>query len=207
MKKFSLLSVLLLCILFTGCAKQEAEFPEANTTVTIMNRTVRFALPEGLDVKVSEDLDDQVLQYRFTPMVYEFPDVVPSPSGVNWGYSGIIDIFNNEVDFRNGFDGNTIVKTPIIWNHSTSVSEYGPVEGTDAPSYLFRECHDLYIPPEHQKLWDAGVYPEDTIPDGADFWHIAFARPGEETMVVFSLNCEVFTQDDAIALAKSVVIQ
>lgn len=206
MKKRVLFSVLLLCLLFTGCAKREAELPDSNTTVTIANRTVRFALPEGLDAEVSEELDGQVLQYRFTPMVYEFPDAVPSPSGAVWGYSGVIDVFSNAVDFCNDFDGDTITAVPSVWNHSTPVSEYGPVEGTDAPSYLFRESHDLYTPPEQQKLWDAGIYPEDTIPDGVEFWHIAFARPGEQTMVVFSLNCEVFSQDDAIALAKSVVI-
>ena len=54
MKKHILLFALLLCLLVTGCAKQEAAAPEANTTVTIADRTVRFALPEGLDVESSE---------------------------------------------------------------------------------------------------------------------------------------------------------
>ena len=206
MKKRIALFALLLCLLLTGYAGQEVAAPDANTTLTIADRTVRFTLPEGLEAEVSNELDGQVLQYRFTPMAYEFPEPVPSPSGANWGTSGLIDIFNNYMDFHNGFDGNTIVEAPFIWNHSTPVSEYGPVDGTDAPSYLWRECHDLYTPPEHQQLWDAGIYPEDTIPDGAEFWHIVFVRPGEETMVVFSLNCEIFTQDDAVALAKSVVI-
>lgn len=207
MKNRGLYFVLLLCLLLTGCTKQDAKAPEANTTVTLCNQTVRFALPEALNAEPSAELDGQILQYRFTPMVYSFPDALPMPSSSNWCYSGLIDIFSNAVDFFNEFESGKIVKAPFLWNHSTPVSEYGPVEGTDAPSYLFRETHDLFTAAETESLWDAGVLQENELPHGADFWHIVFARPGEQTMVVFSLSCEAFTQTDAVNFAKSVVIQ
>lgn len=201
MKKYMLVSALLLCILFTGCAKQEAEAPEANTTVTIANRTVRFALPEGLEVESSALPED----YIFTPMAYEPPGEAAEAFSAPdiWYASGSVECLPNHASW---WVKDVLKAAPLYENHSWIVEDIGMIDGTSESAYLYKVGHDLYSPGILGQLEAQGVN-MDAFAHSSESWCVLFGSAEDESLTLFTLNAKSFTRDDAIALAKSVVIQ
>ncbi len=200
MKKHILLFALLLCLLVTGCSKQEAAAPEANTTVTIADRTVRFALPEGLDVESSEFPGD----YIFTPMAYEPPTEAAEAFSAPdiWYASGSVECLPN---YAAWWIKDVLKAAPLYENHSWIVEDIGNIDGTSEPAYLYKVGHDLYSLGILDQLEGQGV-DIDAFAHSSESWCVLFGSAEDEDLTLFTLNAKNFSQDDAVALAKSVVI-
>lgn len=196
----TVLAVLLCAAALVACGTSAKE-TKNTTALSLWNTTVTLDLPEGLEEQASETSRGQPLAYVFLPTVYDLPGDLADCSGAVWTNSGGMEQFGNLLDWENG----VIQTAPTLWNHTQILDEYGPIDGTALPSYLYRAEHDLFTAAEQAQLLGAG-YAEDELPGPAAFWHIVMAQPEEETILVFSLSCEGFTQDDAISLAKSVKV-
>lgn len=200
MKKHLFVSALLLCILFTGCAKQEAEAPEGNTAVTVADRTVRFALPEGLEVESSALPGN----YIFTPMAYAPADEAAEAFSAPdiWYASGSAECLPNHASW---WVKDVLKSAPLYENHSWIAEDIGMIDGTSESAYLYKVGHDLYSPGILGQLEEQGVN-MDAFAHSSESWCVLFGGAEEESLTLFTLNAKSFTRDDAIALAKSVVI-
>lgn len=200
MKKFVLVSALLLCLLLTGCAKQETEVPDTNATVTIADRTVQFALPDGLEVESSKLPGD----YIFTPMAYEPPaDAAEAFSAPDiWCASGSAECLPNNA---NWWIKDVLKAAPVYENHSGIVEDIGNIDGTSEPAYLYKVEHDLYSLGILMRLEEEGV-DIDAFAHFSESWCGLFGSAEDEYLTLFTLNAKSSSRDDAIALAKSVVI-
>ena len=83
---------------------------------------------------------------------------------------------------------------PVYENHSGIVEDIGNIDGTSEPAYLYKVEHDLYSLGILVRLEEEGVDID------------AFAHFSESWCGLFTLNAKSSSRDDAIALAKSVVI-
>jgi len=159
---------------------------------------IRYILPFGLsetDYRESVGIAGGILlkpdAYECTLQEWTVPPEWTSAGSI-WKYylDGVIE-----------WDGDRISSVREINNH-TSTQAIQFLDGLCAPAYLVKSNHDLYTAPELEELRQKGIDPE-TVEITSEYWYVYFARPGEETGYVISLNAKNYTMNDIIAFAKS----
>ncbi len=132
------------------------------------------------------------------PDAYQTGESESAPE--DWKAAGMVGKYYT--DFIVHWDGDRIEEVLSYSNHSWQ-EEGRSVDGLCAPAYLVKEFHDLYTMAELGEMEMNGV-DTDSLETTSAYWTVYFARPGEETGVVITLNAKNFTEEDILEFAKSV---
>lgn len=101
------------------------------------------------------------------------------------------------------FESGNLIRVSPPWNHSDFTAEPLSVAGCEAPALLIPVSHDLYTPAsleETEKLH--GPIPEKKRT--SRMWYVFFSKPDCDEVYTVYLNADLYSQEDAIRLARSV---
>ncbi len=106
---------------------------------------------------------------------------------------------NYEFTFKDG----KLSEVNLPWNHSEFVTDFEVIKGTEASAIFVKVQHDLYT---YQEIEDAKAknqpIPEDK--QTISMWYVFFAQEGYDKSYSLFLNCDYFTQEDMLFIARSV---
>ena len=155
---------------------------------------VSVVLPDGLEL---EDYCQEVGAdegYLLLPQLHSGGEGAPE----EWKMAGSILRFPAESII---WDGGSIARLQSLWNHS-GADELGPLEGMTAPAFLIKAEHDFYTAEELGAMEAAGT-DLGGVEMNCTYWYIFFARPGDKTGYVLSLDAEKYSREEMLRFAES----
>lgn len=157
-------------------------------------REISFELPKGLSMEPYQANVGYMGGRLFSPNVYEGESHTP----LAWMASGVVTRF--DADHLLSWEDGEISDVLNYQNHAVITGVTQIFGYTDTPAILASEEYDLHTPSEMHALDNQGISYEPT----SSYWCLYIAREGASTGYMISLNQKNFTEDDILALAKTV---
>ena len=137
------------------------------------------------------------------PQAYElYGDDVFAPQ--EWYHAGFVGRIPDAVSYFIFENGKLTDGQLGWWNHSSG--ERLGVLDLDWQALFMQYNHDLYTAAGIGWLEEDGV-DVSLIDTTSDYWYFFFAKEGEENAYYLSLSTKLFTEEDAIEIAKTVTIK
>lgn len=168
-----------------------------------VNEWLSVTLPDGYSLgsyHANRGLEGGAL---ISPQAYEVYDwAVMAPE--EWYYAGFLGKISYAQDYFIFENGQLVDGEIHFWNHS-SVEKLGVLD-LDWQALMVHQNHDLYTASTAWDLVEAGIDIEQ-VDTTSDYWYFFFAKEGEDTAYYLSLSQNLFTKEEAIAIAETVDIK
>lgn len=155
---------------------------------------ISFELPDGLSMEPYKADVGGMGGRLFSPNVYEGESHTP----LAWMASGVVTRF--DADHLLAWEDGQISEVRNYRNHAVITGVTQIFGYTDTPAILVSEEYDLHSPSEMYALDEQGISYEPT----SSYWCLYLAKEGASTGYMISLNQKNFTEDDMLALAKTI---
>jgi len=138
------------------------------------------------------------------PQAYELYGEGTPFAPVEWYHAGFIGKIDYAHDWFLFENGKLVKESAPLWNHTSG--EAIDVLDLDWQTIFAHYNHDLYTASEAWDLVEEGIDIEQ-IDTTSDYWYFFFAKEGEYRAYYLSLSQNLFTKEEALAIAETVDIK
>jgi hypothetical protein len=193
------------CILYSDTYTMVEDIDVFLNTKPAVDNWMSLSLPDGYTI------GDYNYMYAgvnsgcalIEPKIYETYDEYTFHIADDWAYAGSIGIIPPDAIPCFLFENGQLTEKQIhFWNHTLEEKIETP-DGMEIPAILYYTEHDLFTLTAIGELHDAGITlsEEETT---SRYWYFYFVKEGSDKGYYLALCADIFTKEDAVAIARSV---
>lgn len=177
-------------------------------TLTDIFRYVEIDLPDGVKLGAYERLSNDIWNgCLFEGDFEELPHGEACPKA--WYGAGGIGMVKKEVYDVATFKNDKLEDVTVLTNHGGRVSEFETVEGCDMQAIIAEHAYQAFVGPEEEEYMKKHGLTKKQMKEieAIRYWYIYLAEPTSENVYLLYLNKHHFSKEEAIAIAKTMVIK